>query len=96
MDMETILREVLDEIRSVKSDVRELKEGQTRLETRFVGLEKAQAGLETRFAGLEQAQAGLQTRLGELAEGQARIEKPGGRRVSQGWRKLRVGLRLVS
>lgn len=73
ISMEDILREILGEIKGIKSDIGELRTGQVKMGARLDGLEKGQHNLEVRFGDLEKAQRNLEVRFDGLEEAQRNL-----------------------
>ena len=68
------LKSLRTDVAGLKTDVVSLKEGQSSLQADVAGLKTDVAGLKTDVAGLKTDVAGLKTDVSSLKEGQARIE----------------------
>jgi len=90
MTNEEFQKIILEEIRALRGEVVELKQGQTRLEQRQTKLEEGQTRLEQRQTKLEEGQTRLEQRQTKLEEGQTRLEQRQ-IKLEEGQKHLEIG-----
>ncbi len=64
--MEELLKQLLSEVKGIKSDLSELKEGQSRMDAKVSKLEEGQTRLESKVGKLEVGQDRLESKMGKL------------------------------
>ena len=74
MSNEEFQKVILAELESIKNDIRDLKEGQKRLEGSQKSLEEGQKRLESSQRSLEEGQKRLEDRQGKLEERMGKLE----------------------
>jgi chromosome segregation ATPase len=72
--MQETLNQILFEIKDMKKDITELKQGQGRLESDVLSLKQGQERLESDVSGLKSDVSGLKTDVSGLKQGQGRLE----------------------
>jgi chromosome segregation ATPase len=72
--MGKILNEILDGVKTMKTDVSDLKEGQNRIEADISGLKEEAKTIKTDVSGLKQGQNRMEADVIRLKEGQSRLE----------------------